>query len=571
MEDLRLKKIKILLSLVLSGIMIAALGGVHCALSADVKRIALLPFKINAEKDLSFLRDGIFDMLSTRLAQEGRVEVISRAKVDAAMQSAAASGTVNEAAARSIGSRLNADFVLFGSLTVLGENVSIDSKMVNISGGQPTMTFFDQSKDLGAVITKINLMAADINAKIFGRTLAAAKTPVVAAQPQPTPKKSNIHAHPESVLEGDGFTSQQQSDTGDSGSGVFIPEEARESQQKFWKSANFKHLINGVALGDVDGDGKTETVIVAPHAVIIYRSESGRFGKIAEIGQSSNKYLTGVDIADINDNGYAEIFVTGFNAKRTIVSSFVLEYDGENFTKSIDDSYWIYRVTDTPARGRILLGQRPRVTKSLSGTIFEMIWQGAEYVPTAEIKTPRHTSLMGLTIGDVLNDGQETAVGYKPNDHIQVIDSAGNTIWDSPDRYGGSMVYYNAPLEDRGQVENKRYFPMRLVIWQNIANKDSEVIAVKNHDLTERKLNYRRFTKTQIEAFTWNGIDLAPRWKSRQMSGYIPDFAVGDFDNDGRDELVAALVIKAGQAVLFTDPKSTIIALQLGTPEKPEG
>ena len=228
-------------------------------------------------------------------------------------------------------------------------------------------------------------------------------------------------------------------------------------------------------------------------------------------------------------------------------------------------------MADTLGRGKILLGQRPRVTKSLSGTIFEMIWQGGEYVPSDEVKTPRLTSLLGMTIGDVLNNGRETAVGYKQNDHIQVFDSAGKTIWDSPDSYGGSMMYFDAPKDDRGQVENKQYFPMRLVVWQNSAKKESEVIAVKNHDIAGGKLEFRKFTKTHIEAFTWSGIDLAPSWKSRQMSGYIPDFTVGDFDNDGQDELVAALVIKAGQVVLFTEPKSTIIALQLGIPQKPEG
>ena len=112
---------------------------------------------------------------------------------------------------------------------------------------------------------------------------------------------------------------------------------------------------------------------------------------------------------------------------------------------------------------------------------------------------------------------------------------------------------------------------MRLVVWQNSAKKESAVIAVKNHDMAGGTLEFRKFTKTHIEAFTWSGIDLAPSWTSRQMSGYIPDFTVGDFDNDGQDELVAALVIKAGQVVLFTEPKSTIIALQLGLPQKPEG
>jgi hypothetical protein len=133
------------------------------------------------------------------------------------------------------------------------------------------------------------------------------------------------------------------------------------------------------------------------------------------------------------------------------------------------------------------------------------------------------------------------------------------------------MVYFDAPKDDIGQVENKQYFPMRLVVWQNPAKKESEVIAVKNHDIAGGKLEFRKFTKTHIEAFSWNGLDLAPSWKSRQMSGYIADFTVGDFDNDGQDELVAALVIKAGQVVLFTEPKSTIIALQLGISPKPEG
>jgi TolB-like protein len=180
----------------------------YSATAAETKRVALLPFKINSDKDLSFLRDGIFDMLSTRLAKEGQVEIIERVQAEAAMQSAAGSGTVNEASARKIGTGLNADFVLFGSLTVLGDNVSIDAKMVDITGSKPTMSFYDQSQDLGAVITKINLIAADINDKMFGQApVAAAQTPTTApaAKTQEQPPKKDIHAHPEKVLQDDGF------------------------------------------------------------------------------------------------------------------------------------------------------------------------------------------------------------------------------------------------------------------------------------------------------------------------------------------------------------------------------
>ena len=534
------------------------------SLAAEPKRIALLPFKINSEKDLSFLKDGIFDMLSTRLAQEGRVEVISREQAEAAVQSTAGSGTINEAGARSIGTRLQADFVLFGSLTVLGDNVSIDAKMVDITGGKPTMPFYDQSQDLGAVITKINLIAADINAKIFGQTpVAAAQAPVPAAKPQ-TPPKDGIHAHPEKVLQGDGFIAAGRE--GDSEDIKILGGEARETQASFWKSANFNQLINGVAVGDVDGDGKNETLIAAPQAVSVFRSDGGAFRKLAEIEESNTKNIYGLDIADVNANGYAEIFVTSFDAERTVVNSFILEYDGQNYVKILDNSRLIYRVADIPNRGRILLGQQPRRGSSSSGPVFEMIWQGGQYVFSDEIKTPRHTSLLGLTIADVLNNGQAHAIGYKGNDHIQVIDSKGEMIWDSPDRYGGSMLFWNAPRDDRGQVENKNYFPMRLVVWQNTAKKESEVIAVKNYDITGRKLAYRQFTKTQIEAFTWDSLGLRPIWKTRTITGYIQDYTVGDFDNDGNDELVAALVIDEGRVAMLNEAKSTLIAYDLIKP-----
>jgi len=536
------------------------------AAAAGQKRLALLPFKINSEKDLSFLRDGIFDMLSTRLAKEGQVEVIGRTQVDAAMQSAAGSGAINEGSARKIGTGLNADFVLFGSLTVLGENVSIDAKMVDISGGKPTMSFYDQSQDLGAVITKINLIAADINKKMFGQAPAVATAaPAPAARPQQNAPKDDVHAHPEKVLQKDGFVTH-----GAEGTDGFGIERGRvrETQASFWKSASFKHLINAVAIGDLDGDGKNETAIAAPHTVRIYRSQGGQFRKIAEVGESSNKNIFDLDIADINGNGYAEIFVTSFNAERTVVNSYVLEYNGKLFVKIIDNYRSIFRVADTPSRGRILIGQRPKRGSSGSGPIFEMTWQAGEYVPTDNIKTPRKTSLLGLTIGDVLNNGAENAILYRYNNHMQIIDAAGRDIWESPERYGGSMLYWSAPLEDRGQVLNKEYFPLRLVVWQNPALNESEVIAVKNHDAAANKLDeYRNYTRTHIEAFTWDGLGLKPLWKTRKIKGYIQDYTVGDFDNDGQDEVVAALVIKEGRVVLLTEPKSTILAYDLIRPD----
>jgi hypothetical protein len=65
-------------------------------------------------------------------------------------------------------------------------------------------------------------------------------------------------------------------------------------------------------------------------------------------------------------------------------------------------------------------------------------------------------------------------------------------------------------------------------------------------------------------ALTWDGIGLVPSWKTRQISGFIQDFAVGDFDNDGQTELVAAVVLKEGKVMLSGGSKSTVIVYELG-------
>ena len=50
-------------------------------------RVAVLPFDINAEKDMTFLREGILDMLGSRLAWPDKVKVISENETKAALAS----------------------------------------------------------------------------------------------------------------------------------------------------------------------------------------------------------------------------------------------------------------------------------------------------------------------------------------------------------------------------------------------------------------------------------------------------------------------------------------------------
>ena len=542
----------------LSAALLAVLTFNFSAPAAEPKKIALLPFKINAEKDMTFLQNGIFDMLTSRLSKEGEVVVIGRQAVEKAVQAVGSPATVNESLARKIGSRLNADYTLFGSLTVFGDSISIDAKMVDVTGATPTSSYFDQSKDLGGVITKINQIAAQINANIFGRQTTVAQKAAPSQQAAKPAQKDSTQAHPEKLLQNRG--------TDGEGSPFMMMDEEKESFHQFWRSASFKHVINGIAVGDVDRDGKIETVVATPHSIIIYRSEGGKFYKAQEeIKEGQGRVHVGVDVADINENGYAEIFVSSLNKTRNRLISYVLEYDGKNFSKIVDNSPYYYRVADIPARGKILLGQRHNKNNPFSSQIYDMIWQNSDYVPENEIRTHRKTNLLGFTLGDVLNNHQELGVSYRENDHILIVDASGKEIWRSGERYGGSTLYSAGDKEDRGgYILYPQYYPMRLLVADTNGDGTNEVIAVKNHELARMKLEkFRKFTNAHIVSLSWDGIGLATQWKTRKISGFIRDYAVGDFDNDGKMELIAAVVQSEGQVVLVGEPKSLILTYEL--------
>jgi TolB-like protein len=559
-EELLLKSHKNKITcVILIGIVALLTASFNFATAAEPKRIALLPFKINAEKDMSFLQNGIFDMLTSRLSQEGEVEVIGRQKAESAFEAAGSPDPLTESAARTIGAGLNADYTLFGSVTILGNSISLDAKMVDVSGQTPTASFFDQSQDLGGIITKVNQIATQINTAVFGRQADVAQkaAPPAAETAKPAPEE-DAQAHPEKLVKGRGGI--------EAGGSPFImsgTEEQSESQQ-FWRSARFSHLINGLATGDVDRDGKNETVVATPKGLIIYRAESGKFYQTHEVKLNDNRINIGVDIADINNNGYPEIFLTRLGAALRVVQSSVFEYDGSNFIKIVDNTPWYFRVTEVPHRGKILLGQRHRVTKPFSGRIYDMVWKDAAYEPESEIKTPRSIQVLGFSLGDILNDKQETAVAYREDDRIQVIDASGEELWKSSDQYGGSTLYSVGEKERREQVQNQIYYPMRLLVADSDGDGETEVIVVKNYDIAGGHLEqFRKFTNAHFESLTWDGLGLNVRWKTRKITGFIRDYAVADFDNDGKLELVAAVIISEGSVVLIGEPKSTIIAYEL--------
>jgi len=518
--------------------------------AATPLRVAILPFQINAPSELSYLKHGIADMLASRLTWEDKVVVFR--EDDPARETPI--GPISEKAAREMGAALQANLVFFGSLTALGNSISIDIKLVDLSGDKPVRTYFIQSPSLDEVIPKIDLLSSDINEEVFGRTVAK-KEP--APQVAPQQPKDDSRTHPEKLVQG-GF--QENGAAGQTD--IFLPGPEASSRANFWKSSNFEYLINGITLGDVNGDKKTETVVVTPTEVRIFSMEANRFKEIAKIDMGHFIHIVGVDSADINGNGYAEIFVSATNTQKNAAQSFILEFNGTQYVPILEKSPWFYRVVGQQTGNPILLGQKISLGDPFSGDIVEMTWKDRKLVQEKTVWDKAGLNLMGFSLGDVQNNGQSLYLAYDSYDHIRLLGSSGKALWEGSDKLGGSTLYFTLSQADPG-AENVRYLPMRTIIHDIDKNGKAEVIVAKNHEISGRLLDrFRVYTKSQFQFLSWDGIGLSLLQETRTISGFVRDFFIGDFDGDGKDELVAAIVIKEG-SMAFTEPKSTIIAYEM--------
>ena len=519
--------------------------------AAAPAKVLILPLEIYAEKDLAFMQKGIEAMLATRLTREDKILPISKADVNQALQGL--TGPINQAAAVSLGTRLQADYVIFGSITVFGDNISTDARFFDVFQKKPLITFNQSGQSTGDVIAHINLFTQRIIEQVFGLKIDAAPAPKAQGN------QAELSKHPEKLL---------YENSGQDGDWTDAPRASRYIRGAMWRSRKFKIFIRGLAVGDVDGDGRQETVFINENKVFVFRYINGKFMNVAEMTQPSHNTFISVDVADINNNGRAEIFVTSFSGTDTL-RSFVLEWDGKQLIKIADKEPWYFRVIQAPdLKGQILVGQKRSIKKIFYGSIYEFEWRNNKYVPANAYILPKSANVYGFAYGDATNNGRMVTVAYTRDERLRLFDN-GEEEWTSNKRYGGHSIY----LTKNSSIESTRtkiagdpvplervYLPQRVIIADMNKDGKNEVVVVQNIDSAGRVFGrLRLFVSGQIKSLFWDNVGLYEQWETHDISGFISDFAVTDFNNDGTDDLVFAVVTQTGSGL--STAKSFIVAM----------
>ncbi|MDY6850922.1 MAG: FG-GAP-like repeat-containing protein [Thermodesulfobacteriota bacterium] len=524
-------------------------------------KVLILPFKMNTPQNMTYLQQGIMDMLSSRLAWEKKVVVVP--KVQARQVFESAQGRIDEPTARKLGQGLGADYVLFGSVTVLGQGVSLDASMLDLKNKKAPVTVFGQSQGMDSVIPKVNAFAQDINEKIFGRNIETR-----AARPKPKPQGPlpAHRRHPDYLLSGI---------SGQSVSAVnpnFIASPGAGNEGGFWRSPSFPMAIVGMDVGDVDGDGKNEVVYASPTAVYVARLENGVFRRLAKYdGYKSDRYLT-LDIADIDGNGRPEIFVS--NQRNFAARSLVLEFKGGRLVVKVKDSPWYLRVVHLTS-GRKLFGQYGGMRGLFYGGVHEMKFSGGKYVSKKSLALPKDVNVFNFTMITLKGSAKEKLVVIDDDEHMMVLSRGGQRLWKGNEYFAGTLNYLSIASGTKEDWEQSRdnkvpvrvYIPSRILVTDLNEDGKKEVIVSRNESSNARWLErWRGFKSGSIYSLSFSQMAFRQNWRSRNLPGCLADYHIADYDNDGKRDLIVAVITKAGDGIMSS--RSTIVGYELASPEE---
>lgn len=126
-------------------------------------RVAVLPFEVYSDESTDYLRSTIAKELSSQIATEEQIVIIDHATISNLLDNEALFN-FNEFTLRKISERLQTHFLVFGSLTKIDKNLSLDVYVFDSLGDPPFSKDFVEGNELNSLIRG---MARKVRAKVL--------------------------------------------------------------------------------------------------------------------------------------------------------------------------------------------------------------------------------------------------------------------------------------------------------------------------------------------------------------------------------------------------------------------
>lgn len=360
------------------------------------------------------------------------------------------------------------------------------------------------------------------------------------------------------------------SSAGRGGGGGFLGREAPRIDQVALRSQEVPFQARAMAVGELTGDGTMKLAISDGQGVYVYDLEkTGITLRWSYAGETTDDVIA-VDAADINKNGVAEIFVTNYTSQG--LRSYVLEYRNGKFVRIWDEVRLHFRVLEGPDNVPQLYAQAAGQDVPFDGPVRQYVWQGNRYVPgSAVVPLPKaFSAIYGFALADLDGEGAPKVLVLDHQDYLRVFDRSGAELYRSSEHYGGSELTveydpYRAGDNPRSGIQPKQFILQGRMYYQDIlGDGKKQLVLPQNTPSTGYVFHTRMYDKGKIFGLNWDGIGMQALWETRELPGYIADFALIDPEGNGNRKLV--LLVVQTNLLGMARGRSSVVVLDLRPP-----
>ncbi len=493
----------------------------------ETYRIVFSTFDSSSAGKSAYLRDSIQNMLASRLAAKDRVVVLDRTLSDKELKSLKDGQRLGPGGAAAP----PADYLVTGTLYDLKGGLSIQVVLYPFATDKEIVRLEVIAKNPDNLLADIEQLSEEIAQSAFGYKAA------VPGKDEAVGKGGGVAGfvtvHPEAAYKKGLYTGTIASAPGSS-----VRVTAREGKQNITLDKD----IRTMAVGDLDGDGQDEIVVLLGNSIELYKSDGKKIDRVATASLPAAVEPHAINIADIDQNGRMEIYISGTDGLE--VSSMIMAWNQEKgFQLLAENIPWYLRPVMIPGKGWRLAGQKRGLEKVqlVKAGVFLLDIGPQQAISAGErLPLPEGVNLFDFVFADLDGDGTPETVAIDKKERMKVFNRANELLWVSKKTFGGSQIYIGPSRAEAVNKQDRRNFsvdedlerelifvPGRLVVV-DVDNDGRQEIVVSENTLSSLSIysRLRIYNDGMVVGMAWDGSALNELWRTGTFRGYIAGYGL---------------------------------------------
>ncbi len=473
-------------------------------------KIIFLPFTVKTDKPLQYLQDGLTDILATRMTNRTGLTAVHRSSKTKKLAALIEKG--DQQAFREMLKTIDADYLVIGSLEQQDNDYEIMIYVFNRK--RPTPSSFTKTiPSLDKAIPAMDEISLEIANQVFNKEQPER---LASTAPENEGTSGFQTAHPDRAYR----------------EGLYQPaailgidgDEFKVLSSK--RSRKISSGVRAMAVGDLNGDGAEEIVVLEKGNLAVYRLQEGHFQHVVDQPLPRHLAMHAVTLADLDGNGLQEIYITA--NRDDVPSSMVYEWDGSTF-RSLFENVPYYLRPGTNLQGKeVLIGQVGGETGPSGRSFYQIVRsQDGKLEKADTITVPRGFNLLDFIRADLDQDGTLEFIGITTKNRLVILDPSGKSLWKSEEDYGASRDFLGTLSSNRPGGRTPTYMHTRLIVRDLDGDGKPEIIIGRNRVTNVKFLDrLRYFEGSSISALSWDGAEMSTLWETKKISGYTTDYQV---------------------------------------------